>query len=569
MWATSHRHVAISGVSLRLDKPARRPSKAVASACLFRHARSDAQKLEVYVGGLEKAAADIRTLLPEWNLRIYLDASIYDAQDNTLARIHKLHEAHDHVEIFAATCDLAECGSKGSTFLPSLWRFLAGLDASVDAFLCIDADASLNPLVAHVASTEWLGTPQKYMFVALSGYNPPWCALNAFEKAAFGDANDCPISGGWGGKKQDGDDTIMPPDLWGSLVKAIQDPDMKAYGLLRRKVADALMSAMKRDPEYMQLRLSASKSSQSAPQFLDGIVGLTQRALSTLEGSEMQELKDMFKRRPDMLRFHALRENRLFWDAMPLSVSSSMPSSGWAVAQQNKSIKCAEDADDILDGIATQWDYGVDEWLLHKILVEAKKINSVYALETPSPQSCGVEFHPQIRISRQSDLPYPIAAIKALANDRWQDQNIIEVASRFLLIAFAARASSEDAGGAGSIWGTWVAAYVQRAFAPFADAFRTAGVDQAMFAGAFEESFVNDAAAWLQLWKRFAFVLDKQALVNALGGPEAAAVDKGVVSCKSEAALRGFLRLLCAAAFMNMSMFLALGSVNVPGLAWY
>ena len=565
MWATtSHRHVPISGVSLRLDKPARRPSKMVASGCLFRHSRGDVEKMEVYVAGLEKTAAEIKSMLPDWNLRIYLDASIY-GQDAVVARIYKMHEAHDHVEIFAATCDLAECGTPGSTFLPSLWRFLAGLDASVDAFLCIDADATLNPLVAHVASAEWIPGPSKYVFVALSGYNPPWCAMNAFQNATFGDANDCPISNGWGGKKVEGDDTtILPSDLWTSLVKAIQDPDLKAYALLRRKVADALMSAMKRDPEYLQLRLRASKSPTNAPQFLEDVMRLTHRSLDTLQGSDLEELKDLFKRRPDMLRFHALRENRLFWDAMPLSVSSSMPSSGWAV-QQNKSIKCAEDADDILDSIASRWDYGVDEWLLHKILDEARRQKSVLVLETPKPAACGIEFHPQIKLSKQSDLPYPIAAIKAIANDRWQDQNTIEMAARFLLIAFAARASNENPG----IWASWVAAYLQRAFAPFEGTFRSAGVDQAMFAAAFEQSVGEDAAAWLQLWKRFAFVLDKQVLVQALGGPDVAAVDKGVVSCKNEVALRRLLRLLCDAAFLNMSMYLSLGSAHVPGLYWY
>lgn len=234
-------------------------------------------RLQVYVDGLKGLVRLTREQLPGFCVRLYLDESVPRDTPEIFQDVARLRDEFPTtlervlVRATGILADLRDAASPGqTTFLPSLWRFLALFDAVRPADVVHMSDLDTPPFIPF-APEGVLWEKQKkvpLIFATMRGHVPVFCVMGATlarhgleacagsgimsaQRVKTGSSQKA--AGATPGEGLSGSAALFPFAAWNSMMQLIVDAHFRAF-LERVSDSDAkALTALSNSPQYQRL----------------------------------------------------------------------------------------------------------------------------------------------------------------------------------------------------------------------------------------------------------------------------------------------------------------------------
>jgi hypothetical protein len=540
-------------------------SRLVVSSCLFifqnrsRSAEAYRVMFSKYMTGLQKSLEFLPWVLPEWKFRLYVDYSLQasaaaiEGIGDPMGMVLDLHARHsDLMELYAVRNPDEETFPPGTTFLPSIWRYLAAFDPEVEASIVADSDNPISSLYAAY-TLDWLSSEEgrRVFFIIPSTYHPPQCAAMALYKAMDGILG-CPVAQFWGARSaRPGEEAAFPAEIWMSMMAIIYDDDIHAYTDLYAETVDKLESALLRSSTgaYRDIKRRILLSDNPI-ELLGELTNVVTKELNELRHRATPQdglgmMAALLRRRPDVLQMHILRETRPMWAALNSSVQTLQ----------------SYNNNDNVDAVLGKAGYGVDEMILHVILDEAYKADELTLYTTPTEADCGVQFHPHLTLTYDAKLPEfmrRMVRVPLLESGRARHPFLVELNLKTFLLLFLLRQHDDQDPILERLYKKWSDIYVARIYAASQDDYEMIGLDKDSLIDLAEHSFVEERAAYERLQRRMMFIKDEALASRVVPGVRFSSSSQQMV-VENEVGFKGLLRLIVDA------IFATIGDMHVIG----
>lgn len=538
-------------------------SRLVVSSCLFvfqnRSKSPEGYKVmfSKYMIGLQKSLEFLPLVLPGWKFRLYVDHSLQASAAATkgigdpMGMVLDLHARHgDIMELYAVRNPDEDTFPPGTTFLPSIWRYLAAFDPEVETSICADSDNPISSLYAAY-TLDWLASEEgkRVFFIIPSSYHPPQCAAMALYKGVEGILG-CPVAQFWGARSaRPGEEAAFPAEIWRGMMAIIYDDDIHAYTALYANTVDKLESALLRSSSgaYRDIKRRIMLSDNPIDLLGELTKVVTQELEELRHRASPQDglamMAALLRRRPDVLQMHILRETRPLWAALNSSVQ------GLQSYNNNDSV----------DAILGKAGYGVDEFILHVILDEAYNAGELTLYTTPAEADCGIQFHPHLALSRDEKLPNflrRMVKIPLLESSRSRHTFMVELNMKTFLLLFILRQHNDQDPALEQLYSKWRKIYISRIFVASKDDYEMIGLDEDSLLDLAEHSFTEERASYERLQRRMMFIKD-EALASSIVPGVKFNLSSQQMFIETDYGFKGLLRLVVDA------MFATIGDMHV------
>lgn len=389
-----------------------------------------------YVAGLERSLRNMQ-YFPTWEYRLYVDHSVYSSYpDNRAAesaakfvrqQLDAICKDHPKLQLFGVRY-VRKGYTPGTTFLPSIWRYLPIIDPEVDMFYCTDMD-NPPPTLAFYLGSKWMSDPKhaqsRLLFILSEGYVPLQCGSYYAQHIESANASNglCPIAQFWFGKRPAGSSTaggsIMPSSMVSDMLEMAFDPATNEFF----HTLD------------MPFLLSAGRAVIESNVYHD--IAMRHTKLSAVLSTLRKELMHIISLK-NAGRAAQLTKGRLA-DVATLMllgriVADSAATDGGRHALQTAAYALHSDESNktsAAEKVMAHQGYGIDEYVLHVAMHETH-VADICLSTTPE---AGIHSYPYVKVSSYSTHPFlkwlsDIVETRSTGWQSWVVTAIVEYAAR-------------------------------------------------------------------------------------------------------------------------------------------